>query len=297
MKRSVESPRPRLWSGLLQLALEEDLGPGDVTTALVVAPDRLGEAVIEAREPLVVCGLDPAEAVFRTLDPTLRFDRVSADGREVEAGAPLARLRGRLAPLLGAERTALNFLMRLCGVATHTRRFVRAVAGTGASIVDTRKTLPGWRALDKYATAVGGATNHRIGLFDGILLKDNHVALAGGVALAVKTALAKAPANLRLQVEVESLEDALAAVEAGADFLLLDNQTPARAREIVERLAGRALLEASGGIDLTNVREMAETGVSRISIGALTHSAPASNVALEITPTDGTGATAGGATE
>ncbi len=297
MKRPVESPPPRLWSGLLQLALEEDLGPGDITTALVIAPDRLGEAVIEAREPLVVCGLDPAEAVFRALDPTLRFDRVSADGAELEAGAPLARLRGRLAPLLGAERSALNFLMRLCGVATHTRRFVRAVAGTGARIVDTRKTLPGWRVLDKYATAVGGATNHRVGLFDGILLKDNHVALAGGVALAVKTALAKAPANLRLQVEVESLEDALAAVAAGADFLLLDNQTPARAREIVERLAGRALLEASGGIDLTNVREMAETGVSRISIGALTHSAPASDVALEILPADGTDAHGGGATE
>jgi nicotinate-nucleotide pyrophosphorylase (carboxylating) len=268
------------------LALEEDLGPGDVTTPLVVEPDRRGAAVIEAREPLVACGLTVAEAVFRSLDPALRFERLAADGQDVPAGAPLARVYGRLAPLLAGERTALNFLMRMCGVATTTRRFVRAVAGTGAEIVDTRKTLPGWRVLDKYATAVGGATNHRVGLFDGILLKDNHVALAGGVALAVKTARAAAPPGLRLQVEVESADDAVAAVEAGADFLLLDNRTPAQVREIASRLAGRALLEVSGGIDLTNVREMAETGVARISIGALTHSARACDVALEIAPDD-----------
>jgi nicotinate-nucleotide pyrophosphorylase (carboxylating) len=268
------------------LALEEDLGPGDVTTPLVVEPDRRGAAVIEAREPLVACGLTVAEAVFRSLDPALRFERLAADGQDVPAGAPLARVYGRLAPLLAGERTALNFLMRLCGVATTTRRFVRAVAGTGAEIVDTRKTLPGWRVLDKYATAVGGATNHRVGLFDGVLLKDNHVALAGGVALAVKTARAAAPPGLRLQVEVESADDAVAAVEAGADFLLLDNRTPAQVREIASRLAGRALLEVSGGIDLTNVREMAETGVARISIGALTHSARACDVALEIAPDD-----------
>jgi nicotinate-nucleotide pyrophosphorylase (carboxylating) len=174
--------------------------------------------------------------------------------------------------------------MRLCGIATYTRRFVDAVEGTGAEIVDTRKTVPGWRALDKYATAVGGAVNHRMGLFDGILVKDNHVALAGGVVAAVKAALSAAPPSLRIQVEVESLEDALAAVEAGADFLLLDNQTPAQARTIVQRLAGRARIEASGGIGLHNVRDMAETGVHRISIGALTHSAPAADVALEILP-------------
>ena len=286
MQRPVEPPPERLWSALLRLALEEDLGPGDVTTPLVVEPDRRGAAVIEAREPLVACGLTMAEAVFRSLDPALRFERLAVDGQDVPAGAPLARVYGRLVPLLAGERTALNFLMRLCGVATTTRRFVRAVAGTGAEIVDTRKTLPGWRVLDKYATAVGGATNHRVGLFDGVLLKDNHVALAGGVALAVKTARAAAPPGLRLQVEVESADDAVAAVEAGADFLLLDNRTPAQVREIASRLAGRALLEVSGGIDLTNVREMAETGVARISIGALTHSARACDVALEIAPDD-----------
>jgi nicotinate-nucleotide pyrophosphorylase (carboxylating) len=176
----------------------------------------------------------------------------------------------------------LNFLTRLCGVATLTRRFVDTVEGTGARIVDTRKTLPGWRALDKFATAVGGAVNHRLGLFDGILLKDNHIALAGGLELAVKAAVAAAPDNLRIQVEVESEEDALAAVEAGIDFLLLDNRTPDEIRRIVERLRGRALLEASGGVTLENVRAIAETGVQRISIGALTHSAPGADVAMEI---------------
>jgi nicotinate-nucleotide pyrophosphorylase (carboxylating) len=293
MKRPVEPPPERLWSALLRLALEEDLGPGDVTTRLVVDPERRGAAVIEAREALVVCGLPVAEAVFRALDPTLRFETLAADGDEAAPGAVLARLAGRLAPLLAGERTALNFLMRLCGVATNTRRFVRAVAGTRAEIVDTRKTLPGWRALDKYATAVGGATNHRVGLFDGILLKDNHVAAAGGVALAVKTARGSAPPGLRVQVEVESTADAVAAVEAGADFLLLDNRTVDEVREIVARVGGRALLEVSGGIDLGNVREMAGTGVARISIGALTHSARAADVALEIVP-DGADTRRGG---
>jgi nicotinate-nucleotide pyrophosphorylase (carboxylating) len=284
MQGRVEPPPERAWRELLRLALAEDVGPGDATTPLVIPADRTGRAVVEAREPLVVCGLDVAEAVFHALDPEARCERRAADGDEARAQQPLLEISGCLAALLAAERTALNFLMRSCGVATHTSRFVRAVAGTGAAIVDTRKTLPGWRALDKYATAVGGARNHRVGLFDGILLKDNHIAAAGGVALAVKAALAGAPANLRVQVEVESLADALAAVEAGADFLLLDNQTPAQAAAIVERLAGRALLEISGGVTLDNVRAMAETGVQRISIGALTHSAPAADVALEIVP-------------
>jgi nicotinate-nucleotide pyrophosphorylase (carboxylating) len=290
MQGRVEPPPERSYRELLRIALAEDLGPGDVTTPLVIPAERRGRAVVEAREPLVTCGLDVAEAVFLALDPRARCERRVAEGDEVAAGQPLLGVSGQLAALLAAERTALNFLMRLCGVASHTRRFVRAVADTGAAIVDTRKTLPGWRALDKYATAVGGARNHRVGLFDGILLKDNHVAAAGGVALAVKAALANAPANLRVQVEVESLEDAVAAVEAGADFLLLDNQTPEQARAIALRLAGRALLEISGGVNLDNVRAMAETGVQRISIGALTHSAPAADVALEIVPEAGDGA-------
>jgi nicotinate-nucleotide pyrophosphorylase (carboxylating) len=223
-----------------------------------------------------------AHQVFRALDPEVSFEARLADGTSAASGAVLAEVSGNLRALLAAERTALNFLGRLCGVATWTRRFVDAVAGTGASIVDTRKTLPGWRILDKYATAVGGAVNHRVGLFDGILLKDNHVALAGGVAAAVKAARAVAPANLRVQVEVESDAQAAAALDAGADFLLLDNRKPDELRALAARYAERATLEASGGVNLDNVREVARTGVHRISIGALTHSAPAADVALEI---------------
>jgi nicotinate-nucleotide pyrophosphorylase (carboxylating) len=278
---------------LIERALEEDLGPGDVTTALLVPESCAGEAVIEARQPLVVCGLEVAEAVFRSCDPDLAFEPRSRDGAGIEAGEALALVRGSLRSILTAERTALNFLMRLCGIASFTRRFAEAVRGTGAAIVDTRKTVPGWRLLDKYATAVGGARNHRVGLYDGILIKDNHVAVAGGVALAVKAALTAAPANLRVQVEVESEGDALAAVEAGADFLLLDNCSPAMVTRIAAQLEGRALLEVSGGVTLENVREIAETGVQRISIGALTHSAPAADVALEIVRRDAETAASG----
>jgi nicotinate-nucleotide pyrophosphorylase (carboxylating) len=277
-------PAAHLWRPLLELALAEDLGTGDVTSELVIAPGRRGRARLEAREPLVVCGLELARAVFAALDPGLGFEACTRDGARAGAGERLASLDGSLRSILAGERTALNFLCRMCGVASFTRRFVDAVAGTGARIVDTRKTLPGWRALDKYATAVGGAVNHRMGLFDGILLKDNHVALAGGVGLAVKAARAGAPANLRVQVEVESEEQALEAVEAGADFLLLDNRTPEQLRRIARRLEGRALLEASGGVSLGNVRSVADTGVQRISVGALTHSAPGVDLALEIDP-------------
>jgi len=277
-------PPERTWRALLNLALDEDIGTGDVTTSLVVNANRRGRAVVEARQSLVCCGLSLAGHVFQRVDPGLGFALSCSDGDRAEAGEPLAVVSGSLASILTAERTALNFLGRLCGVATFTRRFVDAVEGTGASIVDTRKTLPGWRALDKYATAVGGALNHRAGLYDGILLKDNHIALAGGVGLAVKAARAGAPAGLRIQAEVESEDQAIEAVEAGCDFLLLDNRTPDEMRRTVERVAGRALLEASGGIDLANVRQVAETGVHRISIGALTHSAPNADVALEIAP-------------
>jgi nicotinate-nucleotide pyrophosphorylase (carboxylating) len=275
-------PPPHTWRPLLRLAIEEDLGAGDATTPLVVEAGRRGDARIEARQALVVCGLPVAEAVFREIDPSLEVRLERREGQHAAAGDALARVRGDLRALLAAERTALNFLGRLCGVATFTRRFVDAVADTGARIVDTRKTLPGWRLLDKYATAVGGAVNHRVGLFDGILLKDNHVALCGGVAAAVKAARAAAPAGLRLQVEVESEGDAVAALDAGADFLLLDNRTPDELERIVRRVGGRALCEASGGVTLENVRAVAASGVQRISIGALTHSAPGADVALEI---------------
>lgn len=275
-------PAERTWMPLVELAIAEDVGAGDVTTQLVVEPGRLGAAIVEARESLVVCGLPVARAVFQRIDPELEVATAARDGSVAGAGDVLATVRGRLASILTAERAALNFLMRMCGVATFTRRFADAVSHTGARIIDTRKTLPGWRVLDKYATVVGGAANHRMGLYDGVLLKDNHVAIAGGVGLAVKAALANAPANLRVQVEVESEAQAVEAVEAGADYLLLDNCDVEQMRAIANRLGGRATLEATGGVNLDNVRGCAESGVHRISIGALTHSAPAADVALEI---------------
>jgi len=275
-------PPLHTWLPLVRRAIDEDLGPGDVTTGLVVEAGRRGAARIEARQRLVACGLAVAEAVFRELDPGASFEARFRDGDRVESGAALAELSGDLRAILAAERTALNFLGHLSGVATLTRRFVDAVATTGARIVDTRKTLPGWRLLEKYATAVGGATNHRVGLFDGILLKDNHVALAGGVGSALRTARSAAPAGLRIQIEVESEVDALAALEAGADFLLLDNRTPEELERIVKSVGGRALLEASGGVTLENVRVVAATGVDRISIGKLTKDIRAIDLSMRV---------------
>ncbi len=284
MSLSVRHPPSATFEPLLTRALDEDLGAGDVTSALVFSADETGRAILEAREPLRVCGLAIACAVFERVDPDLVIERHQRDGDDVEAGRALLAISGRLRSLLAAERTALNFLGRMSGVATQTRCFVSAIAGTGVAIVDTRKTIPGWRVLDKYAVSVGGGVNHRMGLFDGILLKDNHCAAAGGVRDAVTRARFAAPPQLRIQVEVESVADALAAIEAGADFLLLDNRTPGELREIAAAAGTRALLEASGGVTLSNVREIASTGVHRISIGALTHSAPNADLALEVVP-------------
>jgi nicotinate-nucleotide pyrophosphorylase (carboxylating) len=262
-------------------ALAEDLGSGDVTTRAVLPEDVRIEAVIEAREPLVVCGQALVAAVFEALGG-VEVAPLVADGERAAARAPVAGLSGSAHAILAGERTALNAFARCCAVATATRRFVDAVAGTGVAIVDTRKTLPGWRALDKYAVAVGGGVNHRAGLYDALLVKDNHIAAAGGVAAAVKAARASAPPHLWLQVEVESEAAAEEALAAGADALLLDNRSVAELAALAGRLRGRTLLEASGGVTLANVRAVAETGVHRISIGALTHSAPHVDLALEV---------------
>jgi nicotinate-nucleotide pyrophosphorylase (carboxylating) len=282
MSTRTQVPAEATWLPLVERALAEDLGPGDVTSEAVIPADAKDEAVIEARAGLVVCGLPVVRAVFREVDPELRFTAECAEGERAEPGQALAIVEGTTRSILSAERTALNFLGRLCGVASLTHRYVEAVVGTRARIVDTRKTLPGWRVLDKYAVAAGGGLNHRMGLFDALLVKDNHVAAAGGVAEATRAARAGAPPHLHLQVEVESLADARAAADAGADSLLLDNRTPAELAEIVAALGDRLTLEASGGITLANVAEVARTGVHRISIGALTHSAPAADVALEM---------------
>jgi nicotinate-nucleotide pyrophosphorylase (carboxylating) len=277
-------PAPSSWLPLVERALAEDIGSGDATGSAVLAAEGTCQASVEARTKLVVCGLPVALAVLEAVDPELRVETLLPEAGLADVGDALLTITGRARSVLAAERTALNFLGRLCGVATHTRRFVEAVAGTGALILDTRKTLPGWRVLDKYAVAVGGGHNHRFGLYDALLIKDNHVAAAGGVGAAVQAARAAAPSHLMLQVEVESEAQAAEAIEAGARWLLLDNQTPAQLRRLAERFGGKAVLEASGGITLANVREIAETGVQRISIGALTHSAPNADLALELRP-------------
>jgi len=284
MLATPTKPRATHWRPLVEMALAEDVGSGDVTTSVCVDTALRGRARVEAREDLVVCGQFVVDEVFRQVDAELSLERRFEDGARARAGDVLTSIEGRLASILVGERVALNFMARMSGIATHTRRFVDAVRGTRALVCDTRKTLPGWRALDKYSVAAGGGTQHRIGLFDGILIKDNHIAAAGGVSAAVKAALAGAPAHLRVQVEVQSETEAAAACEAGADFLLLDNCSPEQVARMVERFGERALLEASGGIGLDNVRAYAESGVHRVSVGGLTHSAPAVDVALEIEP-------------
>ncbi len=278
---SVPLPSPGTWLPLLDLALQEDVGAGDATSNALVPATALGTARIEARAALRVCGLPVARAVFERVDAALEWKGAAEDGDDADAGV-LAHVSGSLRSILCAERTALNFLGRMCGVATLTRTYVDAIEGLPCRVVDTRKTLPGWRSLDKYATAVGGAENHRAGLYDALLLKDNHLAFAGGAARAYTRARDAAPSHLRIQVEVESAEEARAAAGAGADWLLLDNCSPALMRDIAAELGDRALLEASGGVTLGTIREIAETGVHRISVGALTHSAPVADVALEI---------------
>jgi len=275
-------PARSSWLPLLERALVEDIGPGDVTSNAVVPAAMRGEAVIVAREPLVVCGLDVAEAVFAAVDADIEAQREWHEGEARERTLPLLRVRGPLRSILTAERTALNFLGRLCGIATFTRRFVRAVEGTGCRVVDTRKTLPGWRVLDKYAAAVGGAENHRMGLYDAVLIKDNHIEAAGSVTAAVASVRASVAPHLRVQVEVESAAQAEDALAAGADWLLLDNRSIDELRALAKRFGGRARLEASGGVTLESVRAVAATGVHRVSIGALTHSAPCADVALDV---------------
>ncbi len=275
-------PPPSSWRELLQRALAEDIGAGDLTSHLTLSADLEIEAVLVARSELVVCGLRLAASAFSEVDPGIRFAAALQEVSTASPDAPLAFVSGPARGILAAERTALNFLGRMSGVATTTREFVQRVTGTGAAIVDTRKTLPGWRVLDKYAVAVGGGTNHRAGLFDAVLVKDNHIAAAGGVSAAVKAARLGTPAHLWLQVEVESEAEAEAALEAGADALLLDNRSPDQLRRLAARFGARTRLEASGGIDLATVRRIAETGVHRISIGALTHSAPSADISLEV---------------
>jgi len=267
---------------LIALALEEDLGRGDVTSEAIFDAAAMSSGQIVAKEPLVVAGIAVAAAVFARVDRETRFVPRLLDGARADKGAIVAVVDGRTRALLSAERTALNFLQRLSGVATLTARFVEVIAGTRAKIVDTRKTTPGWRALDKEAVRAGGGGNHRVDLAAGVLIKDNHVAACGGVKAAVERARARAPHSLRIEVEVTELAQIEDVLAAGADIVLLDNFDPPKVAKAMAQINGRALVEVSGGINLETVRAFAEAGPDLISVGALTHSARAVDLSLEL---------------
>jgi nicotinate-nucleotide pyrophosphorylase (carboxylating) len=269
----------------VQLALAEDVGSGDVTTLATVSEEAAATALMRAREPLVLAGLALAEAAFRQFAPQVQLLPAARDGQSLMADKTLLRLAGPARALLSAERVALNFVQRLSGIATLTAQFVEAVQGTSAQILDTRKTTPGWRRLEKYAVTCGGGHNHRFGLYDRVLIKDNHLAALKNaspnpIAAALQRARAAFP-KLKLEVEADTLEQVEQALAAGADLVLLDNMNPIQLRLAVQKCKGRAQTEASGGVTLASVRAIAETGVDFISVGALTHSARAVDIGLD----------------
>jgi nicotinate-nucleotide pyrophosphorylase (carboxylating) len=265
---------------IIENALAEDIHTGDITTLAVVPERREARARLTAKEPMVLAGLEAAARVFHLLDPRILVTPRFADGDPLENGAVIAEILGDAASLLQGERVALNILQRMCGVATLTARYVAAVKGTKARVVDTRKTTPGLRILEKYAVRVGGGINHRTGLYDGVLIKENHIVAAGGITSAIARARAYIPHTMRIEVETETLAEVAEALTAGADIIMLDNMDTAVMREAVAMIAGRALVEASGGVNLETVREIAETGVDIISVGALTHSARAMDISM-----------------
>ncbi len=271
---------------IIERALAEDLGEGDATTDSLISGDWHGVGCIMVKEQGVLAGAELAMRVFRRVNPNLQADLILKDGARVCPGETVARLTGSIAGILKAERVALNFLQRLSGIATATSCYVARVEGFPVRIMDTRKTTPGLRSLEKYAVRMGGGHNHRMNLSDGILIKDNHLAVLRARGLTMKDILARARQDtdqeLRVEVEVTSVSEAVEAVEAGADIVMLDNMNPADMREAVKAIHGRALVEASGGITLENVRAVAETGVDMISIGALTHSVRALDISLEL---------------
>jgi nicotinate-nucleotide pyrophosphorylase (carboxylating) len=270
---------------IIDRALAEDAGGGDVTTSVLIPQHLQGTASFVAREPGVLAGVEVALAVCRRADPLLRTQAKLLDGDRLEGGETVATVSGSMASILMAERTALNFIQRMSGIATATSRYVEAVKGTNAAIVDTRKTVPGLRTLDKYAVVAGGGRNHRMDLADGVLIKDNHIAALQreGFTLAqiIKRARSKAPHTVKIEVEVESVSEAKVAADAGADIIMLDNMSIPDMTEAVSLVKGKCLVEASGGVRLENVRQIAETGVDLISVGALTHSVEALDVGLD----------------
>jgi nicotinate-nucleotide pyrophosphorylase (carboxylating) len=266
-------------SSVIEAALAEDIGGGDVTSLAVIPEGVVFHGVMAAREPMVAAGLPLVVEVFRRVVPQAKVTLRAKDGDRIEAGAVLAELDGPAAGMLTAERTALNLLQHLSGIATLTRKYADAMAGSKAVLLDTRKTIPGLRQLAKYASRMGGARNHRMGLYDGVLIKDNHIAVCGGVGEAVRRA--KSATTLPIEVECDTLEQVAQAVQAGADILLLDNMDPATLREAVALVAGRARTEASGGVTLASIAAIAATGVDFVSVGRLTQSAPAVDIGLD----------------
>jgi nicotinate-nucleotide pyrophosphorylase (carboxylating) len=265
---------------IIRTALQEDIGLGDITTRATIAPGTTARAELVAKQDFVLAGIDVARQVFSILDSSVAFEKLREDGCHAQRGDVLAWIKGDAAILLQGERVALNLLQRMSGVATHTAAFVKELEGTGASVVDTRKTTPGLRVLEKYAVRVGGGRNHRTSLYDGVLIKENHVAAAGGIAVAVARARETAPHTLRIEIETRDLAEVEEALAAGADVIMLDNMDPDTLRQAVAMVDGRALTEASGGVTLETVRGIAETGVDLISVGALTHSSPAVDISM-----------------
>jgi nicotinate-nucleotide pyrophosphorylase (carboxylating) len=274
--------RKATWEEVVARALEEDLGPGDLTTLLLGVANVPARAKIVAHESGVLFGMEVARTVFRILDRRVIFKTVVDDGRKFSAGQVVARLQGPAGPILAGERVALNFLQRLSGIATLTAAFVARSDNVTVAILDTRKTTPGLRFLEKAAVKAGGGENHRFGLYDGIMIKDNHKRLCGGVGAAVKKAQANRRRNTPIYVEAETIDEALEAAAAGAEVIMLDNFDPDEASEACAAIGGRAAVEVSGGVTLSNVAAYARTGATRISVGALTHSAPALNLSLEV---------------
>jgi nicotinate-nucleotide pyrophosphorylase (carboxylating) len=269
---------------VLRAAVREDLGSGDITSSATVPDSAFAVGRYTAKQSLVVSGILVVERLIALVDSDLRYEALRADGDVVEQGTPLAEVRGSARYVLAAERVTLNMLQRMCGIATLTAEYVARVKGTRARVADTRKTVPGLRLLDKYAVACGGGVNHRMGLFDAVLIKNNHLEFHPSIGAAIQAARMRVGSQVEIEVEVPGPENVVEAIEAGADMILLDNFTPEQTRQAVALCAGRVPLESSGGITLDTIRAFAETGVDRISVGALTHSPPAADIHLRVTP-------------
>jgi len=269
---------------LIEIALKEDIGPGDITTDNLVGPDLEGKGVITAKEPLVIAGLDVARQVFEHLDNEVIFRAGYKDGDVIKDGGTVAEVEGKLQVLLTGERTALNFLQRLSGIATYVRSYVDELANQSVRLVDTRKTAPGWRVLEKYAVRMGGAHNHRMGLYDEVLIKDNHIAACGGIMKAVDRIRANVSHFVKIEVEVSDMSQVKEAMDAGADVIMLDNMNIQKIKEAVAFINGKAVVEVSGGITKKRLKPLADTGVDIISVGALTHSARCVDISMRISP-------------